>query len=297
MLAKARLVLAGTTLAILLVSVPAMVRAQDATESAVAEETPSSSPDTMVSTEEIFTRPRQTAEITRLRELYQNQVERYSNLEREYLINKAQFEKLNTLQSLEQAIKSTREVMLARTDVLITYFELLRVSLDDTEGVELVEKQRNVDQMIEYITLLREHREAVLNSSNREEIALRVAEFKTLSEPFESTAYKSLALIRIGDIQTVFDKAEIVYRDVLQYHRANPTTPLRQQERERAYREVDNAIEKTRADLLVVRTDYAEQTSLNRSSYSQRLVKSLNTTYSGTSQILAFLEELFVELT
>lgn len=273
------------------------VLAQDATSAAQSTPSATPAPDSMVSTDQVFTKPRQTEEILRLRELYQDQVERYTNLERQYIVNKAQYKKLNTLQSLELAVKTTREVMLARTDVLITYFELMRASLDDTEGVELVEKDKNTNEMISYINALREHRQAVLNSTTRDDIAARVTEFEKLSRPFESTAYKSLALIRIGDIQTVFDKSEIIYRDVLQYHQDNPTTPLRQQERVRAYREVDNAIEKTRGDLLTVRTDYAEENKLNRSSYDSRLVKSLNTTYSGTSQILAFLKELFIELT
>ncbi|MDQ5951366.1 MAG: hypothetical protein QG639_643 [Patescibacteria group bacterium] len=282
---------------VLVVSTSTAVLAQEATSSAQETPQPSASPDSMVSTDQVYTKPRQTEEILRLRELYQDQVERYTNLEREYLINKAQYEKLNTLQSLELAVKSTREVMLSRTDVLITYFELMRASLEDTEGVELVEKERNTKEMVSYINSLREHREKVLNTTTREDIKVRADEFEKLTEPFETTAYKSLALIRIGDIQTVFDKSEIIYRDVLQYHQDNETTPLRQQERIRAYREVDNAIEKTRGDLRLVRTAYAEEEKLNRSSYNSNLVKSLNTTYSGTSQILAFLEELFVELT
>lgn len=283
-------------LVLLITTSPVVVSAQEATP--VSETaSPSSSPDTVISTDSIFTKPRQTAEILRLRELYQDQVERYSNLERTYLINKAQFEKLNTLQSLEEAIKSTREVMLSRTDVLITYFELMRASLEDTEGVELTEKQKNIDAMVGYIEQLRVHREKTLNSKNREEIAVIVTEFRTLSLPFESTAYKSLALIRTGDIQTVFDKSEIIYRDVLKYHGENQTTPLRQQERERAYREVNNAIEKTRGDLLTVRTAYAQEKDMNRENYNSSLVRTLNTAYTGTSQILSFLEELFVELT
>jgi hypothetical protein len=271
---------------------PVVVMAQEATNAAEM-----ASPDVVVNSDSVFTKPRQTEEILRLRELYQDQVERYTNLERTFLINKAQFEKLNTLQSLEEAIKSTREVMLVRTDVLITYFELMRASLDDTEGVELTEKEKNIDEMIGYINKLKSHREKVLTTSNREEISLRVDEFAALSLPFESTAYKSLALIRTGDIQTVFDKSEIIYKDVLAYHQTKSTTPLRQQERDRAYKEVNNAIEKSRSDLLFVRTEYAREKDLDRSSFNSTLSRSLNKAYSGTSQILSFLEELFVELT
>ncbi|PIY79478.1 MAG: hypothetical protein COY81_02300 [Candidatus Pacebacteria bacterium CG_4_10_14_0_8_um_filter_43_12] len=270
-----------------------LTQAQEATDSArmTATESAKANPDL------VFTKPRQTKEILQLRELYQDQVEKYSSLERQYLISKAQYEKLNTLQSLEEAIQSSREVMLSRTDVLITYFELMRASLDDTEGVELSEKDRLTGNMINYILKLRAHRQDVLNSKIREDITARADEFATLSAPFESTAYQSMALIRIGDIQAVYDKSLIIYKDILQYHVDNPTNLLRQAERDRAYREVNKAIEITQRDLLTIRTQYANQQTMTRSSFSSNLGKALSQAYSGTSQILSFLEELFVELT
>ncbi|PIR61951.1 MAG: hypothetical protein COU66_01070 [Candidatus Pacebacteria bacterium CG10_big_fil_rev_8_21_14_0_10_44_11] len=270
-----------------------LTQAQEATDSArmTATESAEANPDL------VFTKPRQTKEILQLRELYQDQVEKYSSLERQYLISKAQYEKLNTLQSLEEAIQSSREVMLSRTDVLITYFELMRASLDDTEGVELSEKDRLTGNMINYILKLRAHRQDVLNSKIREDITARADEFATLSAPFESTAYQSMALIRIGDIQAVYDKSLIIYKDILQYHVDNPTNLLRQAERDRAYREVNKAIEITQRDLLTIRTQYANQQTMTRSSFSSNLGKALSQAYSGTSQILSFLEELFVELT
>lgn len=275
------------------------VYAQDATAAAEApllfEALDASS--SGINTDQIYTKPRQTAEILRLRELYQDQVERYTNQEREFYINKAQFEKLNTLQSLEEAVKAGREVMISRDDVLITYFELMRASLNDTEGVELTERQITVDLMVGYIQALKDHREKVIATNNREGIAARADEFAQISVEFESTAYRSLALIRLGDIQTVYDKSLIIYKDVLAYHKANPTSPLKQAERERAYREVDKTIEQVKEDLRVARTAYSNQKAMNRSSYNSNIVSGLSKVYSGTSQFLAFIEELFVELT
>jgi hypothetical protein len=246
---------------------------------------------------DIISRPRQTEEIERLHKLYQDQVEKYTVLQREFYINKAQLEKLNTLQSLESAIKSAREVMITRDDVLITYFELMRASLVDTEGIELTEKQKNIDKLVRFITELKDHRQKLLQTADREQIAVRADEFDIISEQFENVSYLSLALITIGDIQAVYDKSLIIYKDVLTYHKDNPTTPLRQAERDRAYREVERAQENTRIYLKNTREKYAENPDLSRGNYNEAIGNEINSSYSGTSQILFFIKELFLELT
>lgn len=265
---------------------PSLIRAQE-----------TSSDSGTIQENDIISRPRQTEEIARLHKLYQDQVEKYTVLQREFYINKAQLEKLNTLQSLESAIKSAREVMITRDDVLITYFELMRASLVDTEGIELTEKQKNIDKLVIFITELKDHRQKLLQTADREQIAVRADEFDIISEQFENVSYLSLALITIGDIQAVYDKSLIIYKDVLTYHKDNPTTPLRQAERDRAYREVERAQEDTRTYLKKTREKYADNPDLSRGNYNEAIGNEINSSYSGTSQILFFIKELFLELT
>ena len=267
--------------------------AQEEATQAAQQASPTPTPSSNV----VFTRPRQTEEIKRLHTLYQDQVERHTALQREFYINRAQFEKLNTLQSLEEAIKSAREVMLTRDDVLITYFELMRASLVDTEGIELTEKQKNIDRLVSFIDSLKAHKQTVLKSATREDIAARADEFDELSVQFENVSYRSLALITLGDIQAVYDKSLIIYDDILTYHKDNPTTPILQQERDRAYREVDRAIENSRVNLNAAREKYVENPDLTRGNYGESIGKEINSSYSNTSQILTFLKELFLELT
>lgn len=282
-------------LALSLVVTPVVViRAQEEAATDAAQVSPAPTP---TPSSGIYTRPRETEEIKRLRTLYQDQVEKYTALQREFYINRAQFQKLNTLQSLELAIQSAREVMIARDDVLITYFELLRASLVDTEGIELTEKQKNIDNLVSFINALKTHRQALLQTNERDQIATRADEFDTISVNFENVSYQSLALITIGDIQAVFDKSLIIYDDLKQYHKDNPTSPLQQEERDRAYVQVDRAIENSRASLNTAREKYAENQDLTRGNYGESIGKQINTSYSGTSQILSFLKELFLELT
>lgn len=275
----------------------ASVTTQGEVEQEPTTDSANESGEEVIGIDTILTRPRQTEEIMRLRELYRDQVERYRTVDREFRTSKAQFEQIQTLQSLEQAVVSTREVMLVRNDVLITYFELMRTSLEDTEGIDLVDKRTIINLMIEHIEVLREHRAAVLQTVDREGVAERAAEFAELSESFENTAYRGLALINIGDIQTVYDKARLIYADVLTYHAENPVSAVKQEERARAYRETERELERIGLLLREIRIEYSRSSDIGRRNYDRVLGGDLNVAYSGTSQILFYLRELFLELT
>jgi len=253
--------------------------------------------ESVISTDDILVRPRQTEEILRLRELYRDQVERYRTLEREFSVNKNQYAQLQTLQSLEKAVVSTREVLLIRGDVLITYFELMRASLEDTEGIDLVQKKEIIDKLIDHITVLKEHRTYLELTVTREGVAQRVAEYAAISQEFESTSYRALALITIGDIQTVYDKARILYDEVLLYHEENPVSVVKQQERNRAYTEASREIERIGLLLRDIRQKYSGTAQLKRDNYDRELGNTLNAAYGGTKQIVFYLRELFLELT
>lgn len=275
--------------------VPDVARAQDASEAAVLD-VPASEEDPP-SINDIQIKPRQTEEIIRLRELYRDQVERYRILERDFQVNKNQYFQLQTLQSLEKAVVSTREVMIIRAEVLITYFELMRASLEDTEGIDLVQKKEVIDTLISHIEVLREHKKALEQTVSREGIAQRVYEFSSISVSFESTAYRALALITIGDIQTVYDKARILYDEVLLYHEQYPVSQVKQQERNRAYREAKRELDRVELLLRDIRASYNSAQGLRRDSYDRELGNNLDGAYSGTRQILFYLRELFLELT
>jgi len=245
----------------------------------------------------VFTKPRQTEEIKRLKILYQEQVEKYRELERTFYIDNAQFKQLNTLQSLEKAVVSTRQVMLARTDVLITYFELVRASVEDTEGIELSKKNQVITESIANIEALRSHREAVEKTVDRDGANARSDEFDLLRAEFEATAHLAIALITAGDIQSIYDKSRLIYDDILILHQEHKVSALRQAERDRAYTQVNRLFENVGIKLLSVRTNIEKQNTVTRHNYSSAFGKDLEAAYSGTAQLLSYLKELIVELT
>ncbi|MBP7768219.1 hypothetical protein KA082_00090 [Candidatus Woesebacteria bacterium] len=287
----------GVVLTVALIA-PGIVLAQDAPQAAsdpAASASPTLPPG-KVDVNTVFLKPQDTERPTQLLTLYQNQVEKYRTLEREYTIAKAQFKQLNTLQSLEQTVVATRDVMVARDEVLITYCELLHAYLEESQGVDVSAKSANLKALEAQIVSLREHTAATAETKDRAGIADRVSDFSTRTETLEEKAYTALSLIATGRVQSVFDKAVILYEDIKKHHAENTVSALKQEERMRAYIEVEGTIKKLEADMLSIQTTLRES-GASKNIYKGRLNKNLNSAYVNNSQLLDFLDELFFKLT
>lgn len=251
---------------------------------------------TTVPVDTVFIKPQDTERATQILKLYQDQAEQYRTLEREYRIAKAQFFQLNTLQSLEEAVVATRKVMVSRDDVLISYCELLLANLRETEGIEISLKSKSISDLESQIQALKKHQAAAQETKDREGIDARAEEFSQITASLELRAYTALGLISTGRLQTIYDKSNILYGAIKEHHAENPVSALKQEERERAYREVDATLKEVNADLKTVR-DKVETEKIEAESYKSVLIKDLNKAYAGDSLIIDFLHELFVELT
>lgn len=268
------------------------------TAEAIAETSLEPTPEpTVVPVDTIFIKPQQPERIKVLLKLYQDQVEKYAASEREYRISKAQFQKLNTLQSLEEAIVKTREVMLHRDDVLITYSEMVRAHLQETDGVEISLKTASDTDLETLILALKEHHQKLEGTQDRDALKQRVLEFIPISQTINNKIYTAIALISLGDLQTVYDRSLIVYREIRELHAQTPTSALRQEERNRAYREVDLALEGLRAKIETIRLEVTKSKTQSGSTNISSFQTKFNSISASSNKVLDYLKELLLELT
>ncbi len=314
---SARLLLTISLLVLILIAVPILrvtdldirVFAQNTDQTTTADP-PATTSDTdpslemtptpnaeIVPVDTIFIKPQDTERLKALLKLYQDQVEKYRTSEREYRQSKAQFLKLNTLQSLEEAIVKTRQVMLDRDDVLITYLEMVRAHLQETDGIEITLKTTSDKELETQILALKEHRQKLEQTTDREALKERVSEFTIISELINTRAYTALTLISLGDLQAVYDRSLIVYKEIKTLHAETPVSALKQQERERAYREVDNSIELLRLNLEEIRVEVNDVKVVQTNRYKSVFQQEFGSIYAKNSQLLEFLKELLLELT
>lgn len=271
-------------------------------EAVNAQETPipAASPaasDGTVPVDTVFLKPQQPEKITKLLKLYQDQVEQYRKLENEYKVAKGQFFNLNTLQSLEKAVVTTRQTLVSRDEVLITYCELLHASLEETEGVEVSQKSSALKSLEDQINSLKDHKKKSEETTDREGMLARADEFDTVVAPLEVRTHTTRALISLGELQAVYDKATLLFGEIKLFHREKTVSGIKQQERERAYREVDRALEVTGTRLAAIKDAIGAKEEITASRYDSVLGKEMSAVYAQNSQIIEFLNELVLELT
>jgi len=228
-----------------------------------------------------------------LQNLYRDEIGAYRDSERTFEVSKEQYFKLTTLKALEQAVSGTRNVLLARSKVLITYIEILKNELELQHGVNLVQKDAALELLSTQLTYLKSHQDAVLLANDRDAIASAVANFKENQPNIEDAVYRARTLIAIGKVQTVNDKARALLEDIKKEHAKEEVTSLVASKRDRAYTETTKHIDQTEAAVIkIIDQDYSRTTNqFNKSRFNQ-LSAELSEPYITAQKTLGFLDEL-----
>lgn len=244
-------------------------------------------------TPQVFTKQRETQRIQELRNLYRDLVEVYRTSQRQYLVSKTNYEQVQTLSALEEAVSATRTVMNDRLNVMVTYTELIDAVLVETNGIELDLKDQTHAELTGMINLLKIHQENVILSKDRQAMAILSDDFEPIAAEFESLVYKTISLIRIGKIQEVHDKAEIIEQDIISQHEQENVSALTTSKRERAYSEIERNFDDVNASLAIINEDFLEarRDGFKRGFY-ENVLQDLSPIYIKISRSLDNLSEL-----
>jgi len=239
----------------------------------------------------VYTKPLLDPEILDLTNTYRSQLEQYRNSENRYQVAKVQFQQLNTLQSLEAAVKATNEAMAARDAVLITYLRLLRLLLIQTNGINLDQKNPTVATLEQHIQTVQDHAVLVAAADDRYELATVADSFDVFSVQLQQTSYRTLSLLAVGKLQTVYDQALSLSQEIGQVI-ATAEADIKQGERQRAYTEVQNQLSTVQQSFSIVNAVLSNsEGQITQFAYSNTL-DSLQTIYGSLWQGLSFMAEI-----
>ncbi len=275
---KHRLLLPAIFLALtLLLNRPGRVLAQEiATESGQAQTF-------------VFEKPELDDQIANVRATYRSQLEQYRTSERQYLLAKEQFLKLNTLASLESAVKATREAMLNRDQVLTSYLTLLRLTLINSTGVNLTQKDPTLKELESALASLDTHTQLVTAASDRYQLTKAAEEFVVIGPRVEAVAYQTLSILTIGNLQSIYDKSLNVNQEIDEV--LNAKSDVKTPERQRAQTEIKRELAEIQSSFAEVNTMVEKEDRKFTRSFYNRLTQSVGTVYVGLSQTLTHMAE------
>lgn len=230
-------------------------------------------------------------EIETVRQTYRGYLEEHRRRDKAFRIAQDQYFNLQTLVSLEEAVRSTKAVMESRSQVLLTYLSLLKLKLIEADGIELSVKTKTVNRIEAFRDEFIKHIDLVGQAKDRNDVDQLALEFAIISDGVEDVSHQALALLVVGQLQNIYDKAAVIHQE-LQAKDIRDGRSISAEKR-RAYDEADRVLQKTQANLIGIWDEIisaAEKGNLN--SFYNDKARRLNPAYVSLSRSVSYLEEL-----
>jgi hypothetical protein len=244
-------------------------------------------------TDYVWSKENLDAEIVTQRQAYRDQLEMYRRQEKNFLIAQDQYKRLGTLDSIEQAVKATRQFLLSRDQVLHTYLTLLELRLMAAGGVELSLKTDALNKLELVRTQLQAHHDAASGQLDRAAGNKLADDFKPMGEQIKLLSSQVSGLLAVGQLQVVHDKALALRPDIAAEVTATGSGQTVSPETTRSLRETSGSLDKEAAALTTLWGKVAQRINSDSPIQGQSdFAIDLNASYANLSKTLAFYLEL-----
>lgn len=223
---------------------------------------------------------------------YQSQLETYLYKDKQYRVAYDQNKELQTLASIEDLLQKSKDLGLSRDEVLISYLTLLKLTLISTEGIELSIKTNYLQQTEDRLSYLQQHQSHLQGLTDRAQVEAALADFTTRQKDLPDFCKSILALLSVGKLQIVYDKAFALKKDI------NTFLVNNQRDQDavilRASQETDQSLSAANLKLndFWTKTLSEYQNSRYLVSLYDDLPSEMNPIYVNLSQSLSYLGEL-----
>jgi len=232
------------------------------------------------------------SQMNALKVTYRNQLGIYRTDEKTFQLAKDQYYQIQTLASLEEAVRSTRQVMLSRLDVIQTYFTMAKLTLENTKGLETDVKAVTLKDLDSLSTELKIHRAAATAASDRTGLLAVTTEFAGLDPRISTLSNKLSYLVAYGRLQTVGDKTSTIKKELQEVVEQTETAPLKLAERKRGLDEVQRNLNQVDQLLVKMRSQLNPVLNKDNNISSTNISADLSIIYGGLSRSITYLQEL-----
>jgi len=233
-----------------------------------------------------------TTQLTALQTTYRNQLTTYRDNEKTFQIDKDQYYKIQTLASLEEAVRATRQVMLTRADVLLTYLTISRLTLQNTKGIDTAVKTDALQQIDTLSSDLKDYRKTVDVSQDRTALLNTAIQFLTLNSRTTALSRRIYLLVGYGNLQTVDDKTFAIKQELQTQVEQTETDPLVLAQKKRGLDEIQRNLDQINPPLTKVRFALDPVNKNNSSVTGIDFNQNFTAIYGGLSRSLSYLQEI-----
>ena len=239
--------------------------------------------------------PKYQAQKEGLLKTFKAQVISYQESYKRFALAKEQFEKLQTLKSLNEALEATRQVAILRDQVLKTYIELLHLELTQREPSLAKDKRiKAIQTAIELIKKLEAHSSQLENLISRKELYQALADYDELFQEVVNFSYQAKFILKTDKLFAFYKQLEYLKRAVAkQGQQMIGNDKLKLVEFQRGLDEVEKELGQIRSAFNKVEEEtMAFNTSKTDDGWYKVAIRQLTTIHSGSMRAVNYLIEL-----
>ena len=234
---------------------------------------------------------------TKLNNDYFYQLEQYRQTHDQFILDRGEHTKFGTLATGEKLVASARAFASARARVLSAYLFALRVTLDQTEGVDIGDKQSVLTMIDQSAAGLAAHQQALAAIAERAPLEVELSRFETFDlPPFFAASYQSLSLLAIGRIQGSADQLLVESRNFESQVVTLEENEAKKASLSRGLKEIALKLQDATTSIAAARADFAEYNSAKQSDDPEdihgNVIKALDPAYTALQQGVTYLVEL-----
>lgn len=237
--------------------------------------------------------------IDQLKSDYFYQLEQYRLTKQQFVLDQAEYLQLLTLATKDKLLQSYKNILVSRGNTLLTYLYPLEHLLHSTQGIDIADKQKAIDQVRESSSQIKLHLQILSSLSEQEELSEQAKEFETQNIPlFMEASYRTLSALSIGRIQSIADQVKVSRDHFSQEVVAHETDARKKTSMERGIKEVDEFHKQATAAITQARDKYsAYDVTDRRQSYNPQniynsITDTLSPAYTSLQRSLDYLLEL-----
>lgn len=223
---------------------------------------------------------------------YLELLEQYRTQEQAYTVARNQYLKLNTLASQELAVKETRTLLVTRADIYLVYLQRLKMTLEETKGIPIENKSPQLIRLTLLGEVVQLHRSSIASALDRNSVEEESRSFEAQIKEIEKEAHRTQALIRMGRIQTAFDKLKVLRDAVNADVMAREMSAAKKAEKERGFNQIDENINTVQNDMGRSLNDVFSRQSITTLSQLNQLSSALQGPYGRMYKTVEFLQEV-----
>jgi len=183
-----------------------------------------------------------------LHDLYVQQIESYKFVEKDYQVAVNQQVKLGTLSSVEATLTAAKKAMVQRTDVLITYFNLLHDYVVVAQDMFPTDQTQISNMIIDHIHAYQDHLVLIAGINDRASLNLAADEFDLLIADSANISYRALFLLDYSSLNSLRLETIKIYQQIQSKQADLPLSEAKIAQRDRAYLDIESVLAKLSAE-------------------------------------------------